>query len=102
MDGLPWKQVSGLSGNHDLPRSIDVITDHRFPSDQSLRKHACQSLPETGMHDHVGRLDQLGDLLRRNEAGEHERVAQPGFFDLTLELVAENAVPHEQETDVGM
>src|SRR5580693_2665735 len=102
IDRLAREQVSGLSRNHDFAGSVDVIAAHRFAGDQRLGEHAGQSLPETGMHDHVGRLDQLRDLLGRNEAGEHERIAQPGFFDLTLELRAENAVPHKQKTDVGM
>ena len=54
------------------------------------------------MHQYVRCLDGQRDLVRLQQAGEPELIAEPGFLDLPVVMFGQLAVAHKQPDDIGV
>ena len=93
-------QNARLVRNHHFAGAVHVVAHHRLAGDQRLRQHPGKPLAQTGVDHDVHRGDQLGDSLRRHQAGELEMIGQPRGGNLLLQPAAKDAVADEEKSDV--
>ncbi len=78
---------SGLIVDTYFRGTVDVKADDRLTGKKSLRENSCQSFPITRMHDRIGGVQIIGDLIRRDESNETEMAGQTQFRNSSLILI---------------
>ncbi len=94
-------EVAGLAFEADFGSAVAIVRDDGEAGEKGLRQSAGEAFAIAGMDEGIGGGEELGDLLRGDEAGHGDAIGQAFFAKGLFEAGAEDAIADPEEVGVG-